>query len=174
MLAATSKAVFHGLAGMGWLQRLASRYGMAPGYGFARRFIAGETVDEAIVAAREVAANGFGVSLDYLGESVATVEAADAVTKDYLDIVARVVASGVERNLSLKLTQLGLDVDTRHGDEEPAAHPRSRQGPSVLRAHRHGELAVHRPDARHGRHALVAGLHERRHGDSVMPAAQRG
>jgi hypothetical protein len=48
MLDATSKALFHGLAQVETLQRLASKYGMAPGSGFARRFIAGETVDEAV------------------------------------------------------------------------------------------------------------------------------
>jgi len=111
MFAAASKALFHGLAGVRLIQRLASRYGMAPGTGFARRFIAGETADEAIAAARALAARGFGVSLDYLGESVATVELADAATHDYLRIIDQVVAAGVERNLSLKLTQLGLDVD---------------------------------------------------------------
>lgn len=111
MLAATSKAVFHGLARLGLLRRLASRYGMAPGDGFARRFIAGDTVDEAIAAARILGGRGFGVSLDYLGESVATVELAGAAARDYVAIIERVVASGVERNLSLKLTQLGLDID---------------------------------------------------------------
>ena len=111
MLAVTSKAVFHGLARVGLLSRLASRYGMAPGSGFARRFIAGESVEEAIDAARTLGAKGFGVSLDYLGESVATLELADAATRDYLTIIDRVVASGVERNLSLELTQLGLDID---------------------------------------------------------------
>lgn len=111
MFAAASKALFHGLAGVRPIQRLASRYGMAPGTGFARRFIAGETADEAIDAARTLAGRGFGVSLDYLGESVATLELADAATHDYLRIIDQVVAAGVERNLSLKLTQLGLDVD---------------------------------------------------------------
>ena len=111
MFAAASKALFHGLAGLRPLQRLASRYGMAPDTGFARRFIAGESAAEAIDAARVLAARGFGVSLDYLGESVATLELADAATRDYVRIVEEVVASGIERNLSLKLTQLGLDVD---------------------------------------------------------------
>jgi proline dehydrogenase len=111
MFAAASKALFHGLAGLRPLQRLASRYGMAPGTGFARRFIAGESAGEAIDAARALAVRGFGVSLDYLGESVATLELADAATRDYLRIIEEVVASGIERNLSLKLTQLGLDVD---------------------------------------------------------------
>ena len=67
MLAVTSKAVFHGLARVGLLRRLASRYGMAPGSGFARRFIAGESVEEAIDASRILGAKGFFVSLDYLG-----------------------------------------------------------------------------------------------------------
>jgi proline dehydrogenase len=111
MFAAASKALFHALAGLRPLQRLASRYGMAPGYGFARRFIAGETADEAIAVARALGARGFGVSLDYLGESVATIELAQAATAEYLRIIDQVVASGVERNLSLKLTQLGLDID---------------------------------------------------------------
>ena len=66
MLAATSKALFHALAGFGPLRRLVSRYGMAPGGGFARRFIAGETAAEAIDAARTLGTRGFGVSLDYL------------------------------------------------------------------------------------------------------------
>ena len=111
MIAATSKAVFHTLARIGLLRRVASRYGLAPGYGFARRFIAGETTDEVIAAARALAGRGFGVSLDYLGESVATLELADQAARDYVRLIEQVVESGIERNLSLKLTQLGLDVD---------------------------------------------------------------
>jgi proline dehydrogenase len=111
MLDATSKAFFHSLAQISVLQRLASRYGMAPGGGFARRFIAGETVEEAVAAVKGVAAQGLLLTLDYLGESVATSEEADAATRDYLRILNTIVASGVERNVSLKLTQLGLDVD---------------------------------------------------------------
>ena len=111
MLDATSKAVFHSLAQIKILQRLASRYGMAAGSGFARRFIAGESVEEAVVAVRGVAAQGLLLTLDYLGESVRTAEEADAATRDYLRILDTIVASGIERNVSLKLTQLGLDVD---------------------------------------------------------------
>lgn len=111
MFAATSKALFHTLARIDLLRRLASRYGMAPGTGFARRFIAGETTDEALDAARVLGRRGFGVSLDYLGESVATADLANAAARDYITLVQRVVDAGIERNLSLKLTQLGLDVD---------------------------------------------------------------
>ena len=111
MLDATSKAVFHSLAQLQWLQRVASRYGMAEGSGFARRFIAGESIEEAVVAVKGVAAQGLLLTMDYLGESVRTAEEADAATRDYLRILNTIVASGIERNVSLKLTQLGLDVD---------------------------------------------------------------
>ena len=111
MLDATSKAFFHSLAQIGVLQRIASRYGMAPDGGFARRFIAGESVEEAVVAVQAIASRGLLLTLDYLGESVATAEEADAATRDYLRILDTIVRSGIERNVSLKLTQLGLDVD---------------------------------------------------------------
>ena len=111
MLGSTSKAFFHLLAHSGFLKRLASRYGMRRPTSFARRFIAGETIAEAIDAVREVEGRGFTHTLDHLGESVASLADADAATRDYLGIIDAVMAAGVGRNLSLKLTQLGLDVD---------------------------------------------------------------
>lgn len=110
MLDVTSKALFHGLAQVATLQRFASKYGMRSG-GFARRFIAGETVDEAIAAVADLPGKGLGLTLDYLGESVASADAAAAAAADYVGIIGKIVASGIERNISLKLTQLGLDVD---------------------------------------------------------------
>ncbi len=111
MLDATSKAFFHTLAQVSTLQRLASKYGMAPGSGFARRFIAGETVQEAVGAVADLPGKGLNLTLDYLGESVATAAEASAAAADYVTIIDAIVASGIERNISLKLTQLGLDVD---------------------------------------------------------------
>ena len=111
MLDATSKALFHGLAQIPTLQRLASKYGMAPGSGFARRFIAGETIDEAVDCVKDLPAKGLKLTLDYLGESVSSAAAASAAAADYVKIINAIVASGIERNISLKLTQLGLDVD---------------------------------------------------------------
>lgn len=78
---------------------------------FARRFIAGETVEEAIAAARAVETAGCFQTLDFLGESVATLEEADAATRAYVGVIDAISVSGIGRNLSLKLTQLGLDVD---------------------------------------------------------------
>jgi proline dehydrogenase len=111
MLDNASKAFFHLLARSGTLKHLASRYGMRRPTSFARRFIAGETVDEAIVAARAVEARGLTQTLDYLGESVRNLAEADAATRDYLRVIDAIIAAGIGRNLSLKLTQLGLDVD---------------------------------------------------------------
>ena len=110
MLDATSKALFHGLAQIPTLQRLASKYGMAPD-GFARRFIAGETVQEAVTCVQELRHQGLLLTLDYLGESVSSAAAASAAAADYVRIIEAIVGSGIERNISLKLTQLGLDVD---------------------------------------------------------------
>jgi proline dehydrogenase len=111
MIHSASKAFFHLLARIGPLQSLASRYGMRDSTSFARRFIAGETIDEAIAAARTVESRGFLHTLDYLGESVTSLAAADEATRAYLRIIDAVIAAGIGRNLSLKLTQLGLDVD---------------------------------------------------------------
>ena len=111
MLDSVAKAFFHLIAQSGTLKKLASRYGMRRTASFARRFIAGETVVEAIEAARAVEARGMLVSLDLLGESIENLAAADAATRQYLEVIDAIIASGIERNISLKLTQLGLDVD---------------------------------------------------------------
>jgi proline dehydrogenase len=111
MLDSASKAFFHLVARSGTLKKLASRFGMRKPSSFARRFIAGETAAEAIEAAREVQARGAALTLDLLGESVTNLDEADKATRHYLDVVDAIVESGIERNISLKLTQLGLDVD---------------------------------------------------------------
>jgi proline dehydrogenase len=111
MIHSASKAFFHLLARIGPLKKIASRYGMRSPASFARRFIAGETTGEAVAAARAIEARGLLHTLDYLGESVTSLAAADRATREYLQIIDAVIAAGIGRNLSLKLTQLGLDVD---------------------------------------------------------------
>ena len=111
MVGGVSKAIFHLIARSGTLKKLASRYGMREASSFARRFIAGESIAEAIEAARAVEARGMGVTLDLLGESVTNLDQADAATREYVAVVDAIVRSGIERNISVKLTQLGLDVD---------------------------------------------------------------
>jgi len=93
------------------LKRLASSYGMATPRSFARRFIAGEQVEDAIAAARALQAKGLLLTLDYLGEAVTTTVQATAATREYERLMDDIVAAGIERNISVKLTQLGLAID---------------------------------------------------------------
>ena len=111
MFDVASKAVFAGLAGSESVRKLASRYGMRRETSFARRFIAGETVDEAIAAARAIEATGLAVTLDLLGEAVSSMDAATAATNAYAALVEAITRAGVSRNISVKLTQLGLAID---------------------------------------------------------------
>ncbi len=111
MLDTVSKGAFHLLARSRGLKKLASRYGMAKDGSFARRFVAGEEIEEVLRACRDLKARGMLITLDHLGESVTTLAEADAATRDYLQLMTAISAAGVDRNISIKLTQLGLDVD---------------------------------------------------------------
>jgi proline dehydrogenase len=75
-----------------------------------RRFVAGETLDEAIAAARKCNELGMLVSLDYLGENVATTTDAQRARDAYLEIFDRIAKEKLSANVSCKLTQLGLDL----------------------------------------------------------------
>ena len=77
----------------------------------ARRFVAGETLEEAIGAAQKLNSRHIGVSLDHLGENVADAGKARATADEYVRTLDRIQASGVEANISVKLTALGLDID---------------------------------------------------------------
>jgi proline dehydrogenase len=78
---------------------------------FARRFVAGETIDEALAVVRELNAKGITASLDLLGESVHNDAEARAARDEYLRILDRIRESKVDANVSVKLTAMGLDID---------------------------------------------------------------
>jgi proline dehydrogenase len=78
---------------------------------FASRFVAGETIDSAVVAARELAGRGINASLDLLGESIREEREAVAARDQYLQMLERMAATGVDANVSVKLTQMGLDIN---------------------------------------------------------------
>ena len=77
----------------------------------ARRFVAGETLDEAIAAARECNNAGMLASLDYLGENVSTTGDAQHSRDAYLEVFERIAKEGLHANVSCKPTQLGLDLN---------------------------------------------------------------
>ena len=77
---------------------------------FAARFVAGETIEEAVDAARQLSDRGITSSLDLLGESVEAEAESVAARDQYLAMLGRMAAQGVEVNVSVKLTQMGLDI----------------------------------------------------------------
>jgi len=77
---------------------------------FASRFVAGESIEQGVEAARELASRGITASLDLLGESVSAEAEAVAARDQYLRMLDRMAASGAEVNVSVKLTQMGLDI----------------------------------------------------------------
>ncbi len=80
-------------------------------HGMARRFVAGETLEEAVAAARRCNDAGMLASLDYLGENVATIADAQRARDSYLEIFERIAKEKLHANVSCKLTQLGLDIN---------------------------------------------------------------
>jgi len=80
-------------------------------HGFARRFIAGETLEDALAASAELGRAGRRVSLNHLGENVHTAEEAEGARDSYIRMVRELDAGRVDGNVSIKLTQLGLDLD---------------------------------------------------------------
>ena len=97
-----------------WLSRNKIVRGWFTSLGFARRaarrFVAGETIDDAINVIRELNAQGIEATLDHLGENVETEADAARATEDYLKVLDAIGANGVRSHVSVKLTALGLDL----------------------------------------------------------------
>ncbi len=85
------------------------RHGRLP-RALAGRFVAGDTEAEALLAATKLAANGLTATLDHLGENVLTAEEAAAAVDSYATSLRAMAAAGLEPNISVKLTMLGLDI----------------------------------------------------------------
>src|SRR3954462_15583805 len=77
---------------------------------FAARFVAGESIEQAVAAAGELAQRSITASLDLLGESVTVAAEAVAARDQYLQMLDRLHRAGREVNVSVKLTQMGLDI----------------------------------------------------------------
>jgi proline dehydrogenase len=103
------RAILLYLSKAAWARRLVT------GWGFARRasarFVAGETLEAAIEAVRALGGRALAATLDHLGEHVSTSAEARAAADDYLVLLDRICSAGVRSNASLKLSQLGLEVD---------------------------------------------------------------
>jgi proline dehydrogenase len=76
-----------------------------------RRFIAGENIDDAIAAILELNQAGMAATFDHLGESTTSRAEAESDVREYLRVLDRIENTGADSNISVKLTQLGLDID---------------------------------------------------------------
>jgi len=91
------------------LKNFAAKF--APFRKLTTRFIAGETTDEAVAAIREINARGCSASFDHLNESVSDVAATEAEVREYLHLLELIDEQKIDSNVSIKLTQFGLDID---------------------------------------------------------------
>lgn len=76
------------------------------------RFVAGETLQDALRVAQQLQAKGLKVSIDYLGESVKDRQMAQAVAEEYQRVLLALAQAGLDPQVSVKLTQLGLDIES--------------------------------------------------------------
>jgi len=108
MLDAPLRAFFLWLAHRRWLARLALHTPLIRRMPL--RFVAGTTLDEAIAAVRDLNAAGMTATLDHLGESVSDQATAEQAAAAYVEVIDRIAAEGLDANVSVKLTQMGLDL----------------------------------------------------------------
>ncbi len=76
------------------------------------RFVAGETVDEAVKAIQKINADGCSASFDHLNESVNSSDETGAEVAEYLQILEQIDTTGIDSNVSIKLSQFGLEIDS--------------------------------------------------------------
>lgn len=101
------RALFLGLSRSGWLRRMVNQIPIA--YRIARRFTAGRSVSEVIAAIRDLRAAGMLCTVDILGEDATSEEIAVRAGNAYISLLGEIETAEVESDISLKLTQLGLD-----------------------------------------------------------------
>jgi len=111
MLAAVMRVTFSVLAGSLLLRKAATRVGMRGPGSPARRFVAGEHRDDAIAAAQALERQGLTVTLDLLGEKVTSTTTALEAANAYVGLIGAAAGDGISRGISVKLTQIGLEID---------------------------------------------------------------
>ncbi len=79
---------------------------------FARRFVAGRTLEEELAVCRKLSAEGILSTLDHLGENTVSVEEAEASRDAYLEALPRIAAERLPASVSIKLSQFGLDLSS--------------------------------------------------------------
>lgn len=107
------------LANLGGFRHLIERSSL--GRRLVHRFIAGETLPEAVDVVAALSGAGFRTTVDRVGEAVSDPAGARIASSDYLELLERLHALGLEQNVSLKPSQLGLDVSAELAQENIGA-----------------------------------------------------
>ena len=97
------------LSKAGWAQHIVTGWDIA--WKVASRFVAGETIEDAIRVIKELNEKGIYATLDHLGEHTTTTEEATQSTDDILNMLDEIEQAGVMSNVSIKLTQIGMGLD---------------------------------------------------------------
>jgi proline dehydrogenase len=92
-----------------WARKLVTGWSFA--WKAASRFVAGEKLEDALLAVKVLNEKGIAATLDHLGEHTNNQQEADRAAQDVIDVVASIDRAGVRSNVSIKLTQIGLAVD---------------------------------------------------------------
>ncbi len=92
-----------------WARSIVTGFG--PIWSMVKRFVAGESVDEALATAKQLQAEGMNVAVDYLGESVRDASEAGDARDQILLLIERIRPSGLDAYISVKLSQLGIKLD---------------------------------------------------------------
>lgn len=92
-----------------WARKLVTRWDIA--WRAASRFVAGERLEDAIMTVKALNSKGINATLDHLGEHTTTVEGAQKATNDILHMIEVITKEGVRSSVSIKLTQIGLELD---------------------------------------------------------------
>lgn len=103
------RSFFIYLSKAGWARKIVTGWSIV--WRMASRFIAGETLDDAIKVIKTLNAKGINATLDHLGENTTNKKEAEKATNDIIDALNAIQASDVRANVSIKLTQIGLALD---------------------------------------------------------------
>ena len=97
------------LSGAAWARKIVQSWGFAKKT--ASRFVAGETLDQAIEVVKSLNSRGITTTLDHLGENVNSAEEANQAAREILKIIDRLKEEEVSSGVSIKLSQIGLVID---------------------------------------------------------------
>jgi len=132
----------------------------------ALRFVAGERLDDAVGVVRDLNARGITASLDHLGENTTDQETARAAADAYEDALRAIVAHGLDANISVKLTAMGLDIADGVAEDNLRAVLKLAQAHGIF-------VRIDMEGSAYTARTLDAGAHMRAEGyDNVGPVIQ--